>query len=92
MKTDDIKDTVAEAAENIHEHVDEAEDAIDESVDTIGERLAQMEAKLQEETDRIVESIREVSGAAARYAQARPLAATGIAFAAGILFARLMRR
>lgn len=92
MKTERIKAAVDETADEIHAAVDDAEDTIDDSVESIGERLAQARECLMEQTDRLIDSAKEISAAASQYAHARPIAAAGIAFAAGIVVARLLRR
>jgi ElaB/YqjD/DUF883 family membrane-anchored ribosome-binding protein len=92
MKPENIKATASDIADDIHAGVDEAESGFEDTVDSVSDRIGELEARLREETDRLVESMKEISGAATRYAQARPLAATGIAFVAGLIAARLLRR
>ena len=65
---------------------------VDESIEDLDNRFAQFEARLQEETERLVDTVKEISTAATRYARARPLAAAGIAFVAGLVTARVLRR
>jgi ElaB/YqjD/DUF883 family membrane-anchored ribosome-binding protein len=92
VKSERIKAAVAETADEIHEDIDQAEEEINDSVDSISDRFAQIEERLHTETDRLIDSMTQISDAAKRYAHARPIAATGIAFIAGIVVARLLRR
>ncbi len=61
-----------------------------------GERLRANGARLQDELgdagDRLAEGTRRIADVAAEQIRAHPLAAFGIAFAAGILATRLLRR
>ncbi|MDR3386082.1 MAG: hypothetical protein P4L92_03445 [Rudaea sp.] len=87
-----VKDAAAEAANKIHNGVDQAEDAVDESVDAFSARLASLEAQLRDSGERLLASAKQMSGLAEKQVRTHPLAAFGVAFVAGIAVARLLRR
>jgi ElaB/YqjD/DUF883 family membrane-anchored ribosome-binding protein len=87
-----IKDAAADAANKIHNGVDSAEEKVDETVSAFSARLAALEAQWREHGEDLLASAREIGGIAEKQVRAHPLAAFGIAFAAGIVVARLLRR
>jgi ElaB/YqjD/DUF883 family membrane-anchored ribosome-binding protein len=87
-----IKSATADAAEKIHNGVDIAEDTVDASVDGASARLAALEAQLRDTGERLLASAKEISAAAGTQVRTHPLAAFGVAFAAGIVVARILRR
>jgi len=87
-----IKETAAETADKIHNGVDMAEEQVDETVSSFAARLSALEAQWREHGEELLASAREIGGVAEKQVRAHPLAAFGIAFAAGIIVAKLLRR
>ena len=87
-----VKAAAAEAANTIHNGVDVAEEQVDETVSAFAARLAALEAQWREHGEELLASAREIGGVAEKQVRAHPLAAFGIAFAAGIVVAKLLRR
>lgn len=87
-----IKSTAADVASKVRNGVDMAEDKIQDSVDSLSSRLGSLEALWKEYGDVMIKNARELGTAAEKQVRANPLAAFGIAFGAGIVIARLLRR
>jgi len=88
----EIKETTAELAKKTRNGVDMAQDAVNDSVDALSKRLHSLESLWSEYGDAIVKNAKELGSAAEKQVRSNPLAAFGIAFGAGILLARLLRR
>lgn len=74
-------------------------DSLHDAVDAAAAKVAGAEEQLREQAEKVQQSTeyaktraKEVVGAVADYTRDNPLAAVGIAFAAGALLASLMRR
>jgi ElaB/YqjD/DUF883 family membrane-anchored ribosome-binding protein len=91
MKSE-IKETTAELATKARNGVDMAQDAVNDSVDSLSKRLRSLESIWNEYGDAIVKNAKELGSVAEKQVRSNPLAAFGIAFGAGILAARLLRR
>jgi len=87
-----IKDAAAEAATKIHNGVDAAEEQVDATVDTLSARLAALEAQWREHADDLLAGAREIGDVAGKQVRAHPVAAFGVAFVAGMIVAKLLRR
>jgi ElaB/YqjD/DUF883 family membrane-anchored ribosome-binding protein len=87
-----IKSTTSDVASKVRNGVDMAEDKIQDSVDSLSSRLGSLEALWKEYGDVMIKNARELGTAAEKQVRANPLAAFGIAFGAGIVIARLLRR
>lgn len=87
-----VKSTVGYATDKIHHGVNTTEETIDESVNAVGARLASIETFLRDSSERLLSNAKEMSGFAEKQLRIHPLAALGVAVAAGIAVARLMRR
>ncbi len=85
---EDVGDQVAEAARG-------SADAARSEFSKLGAKLransARLEEELEEARDRIGAGARQFGDAAAEQIREHPLAAFGIAFAAGVLISRLLR-
>jgi ElaB/YqjD/DUF883 family membrane-anchored ribosome-binding protein len=80
--------TTARVADNLH-------GAVDAAASTAGnaeERLREQAEKAREMAERARAQAGEVVGTVTRYTRENPLAALGIAFAAGVVVASLTRR
>jgi len=88
----EIKDTTADLAKKARNGVDMAQDAVNDSVDSLSKRLRSLESLWGEYGDTIVKNAKELGSVAEKQVRSNPLAAFGIAFGAGILLARLLRR
>jgi len=86
-----IKDATAAAASGIHNGVDAAEEHVDEAVDTLSARLAALEAQWREHGEELLAGAREIGDVAGKQVRAHPVAAFGVAFLAGMIFAKMMR-
>jgi ElaB/YqjD/DUF883 family membrane-anchored ribosome-binding protein len=87
-----VKSSAAQAADRIHNGVDAAEETIDESVDGFSARLALLEAQLRDSGERLLANAKQLSDVAGKQVRTHPVAAFGVAFVAGIVVARLLRR
>lgn len=84
--------TVDDLAERARNHVDATADRVDDTIDEYADRFADLEAQLRSAGDRLVENAKVLSAEASRHTRSHPLAAIGIAFAAGIVVSKLLRR
>ena len=92
MKGQASHSTIDDLAERAHNHVDATADKVDESIDDYADRFADLEQQLRQAGDRLVENAKVLSAEASRHTRSHPLAAIGIAFAAGIVVSKLLRR
>ena len=87
-----IKSTASDVAGKVRNGVDMAQDKIEDSVDSLSARLGSLEQLWKEYGDLMIKNAKELGTAAEKQVRANPLAAFGIAFGAGIVLARLLRR
>jgi len=87
-----IKSTASDVANKVRNGVDMAEDKVQDSVESLSSRLGSLESLWKEYGDVMIKNAKELSSAAEKQVRANPLAAFGIAFGAGIVIARLLRR
>jgi ElaB/YqjD/DUF883 family membrane-anchored ribosome-binding protein len=87
-----IKSSASDVASKVRNGVDMAQDKIEESVDSLSSRLGSLEELWKEYGDLMIKNAKELGTAAEKQVRANPLAAFGIAFGAGIVLARLLRR
>ena len=88
----EAKSRTAHVAANLHDGIDVAERKIDDSIDGFSARLASLESRLREGGERVLADARDLGEAASERMRSHPLAAFGLAFAAGIVVARMLRR
>jgi ElaB/YqjD/DUF883 family membrane-anchored ribosome-binding protein len=86
------KVAAAASAAKIHNGVDHAEDDVDAVIESFSARLAALEAQWREHGQELLASARKIGGVAEKQVRDHPLAAFGVAFAAGLLVAKLLRR
>lgn len=75
-----------------HRVVDNVADRVDVAERQLREKQADLTARGQEASDRAQEELARYKSEAEAYARKNPLAATGIAFAAGVVLAAILRR
>lgn len=96
MKDQATKSTVEDIATRTRNRVDATADkvaeSIDEKVDEVADRFADIEEQLRLAGDRLIENARLLSAEASKQTRQHPLTAIGIAFAAGIVVSKLLRR
>jgi len=92
MKDSATKSTVEDIATRARLRVDAAADTVDENIEDVAGRFADIEAQLRDAGDRLLESARVLSAETSKHTRQHPLAAIGIAFAAGIVVSKLLRR
>jgi ElaB/YqjD/DUF883 family membrane-anchored ribosome-binding protein len=95
--------SVREVKRQLDEAAGDVADAAQEGLGTAGDELhelraklrangAQLEDELRDAGERFIEGARTLRAAATEQVREHPLAAFGVAFAAGVLISRLMRR
>ena len=92
MKDQATKSTVEDIAARARHRVDAAADTVDENIDEVADRFADIEAQLRLAGDRLIENARVLSAEASKHTRLHPLTAIGIAFAAGVVVSKLLRR
>ena len=92
MKDSATKSTVEDIATRARHRVDATADKVDENIEDVADRFADIEAQLRDAGDRLLESARVLSAEASKHTRQHPLTAIGIAFAAGIVVSKLLRR
>jgi len=80
------------AADKAADKIDEAADKVDESIDDVADRFADIEEQLRLAGDRLIENARILSAEASKQTRLHPLTAIGVAFAAGFVVSKLLRR
>ncbi|MEP6939699.1 MAG: hypothetical protein ABI846_08040 [Rudaea sp.] len=92
MKDQARNSTVEDLAARARNHVDATADKVDDTIDDYADRFADLEQQLRQAGDRLVENAKVLSAEASRHTRSHPLAAIGIAFAAGLVVSKLLRR
>jgi ElaB/YqjD/DUF883 family membrane-anchored ribosome-binding protein len=92
----DTKQATEEVGETIADAARESAGTARAEFGKLGAKLrangARLEEELQDARERLSEGARQFGDAAAEQIRAHPLAAFGIAFAAGVVLTRLLRR
>ena len=92
----EVKQHLNEGRERIAENVDAIGDTAEGELHSLGEKLrangAQLEDDLRDAGTRFANGAKKFSEAATEQIRDNPLAAFGVAFAAGIVVSRLLRR
>jgi len=92
MRTTQIKAQINKSAEEIENGVAAAAASLGNGVDTLGEQHDALQDKLRDIGHDLLDSTKALTDEAAKQARLRPLAAFGVAFVAGIIVARALRR
>lgn len=82
----------AEAAGPLNDSVDSARDELRRLKAKLRANGVQLEDELRDATERMSDGAKKLGAAAAEQIREHPLAAFGVAFAAGIVASRLLRR
>ena len=86
------RSTTDRIAESAHKAVDDAANRAKSVEDDLRDRARRTGDKVDATQDAAIQSVREATAQAEAFAKERPLAAAGIAFAAGLLTASILRR
>jgi hypothetical protein len=92
MITKEVKAQIHKTAENIESGVDTIAACMSNGAEALGEQGEELQDKLREIGQRLLETTKALTDEAARQARLRPLAMFGIAFVAGVVVARSLRR
>ena len=92
MATKEIKAQIHDAAAHVEGGVEAAAATLGNGVDTFDAQRGKLQEMFRDLAERLRESTTALTDEAARQARLRPLAVFGIAFLAGIVAARALRR
>jgi hypothetical protein len=92
MNTNETKARIRKSAEQIESGVAAAAASLTNGAEALGEQSDELQDKLRDIGRRLLGTTKELSDEAAKQARLRPLALFGIAFVAGIIVARALRR
>jgi ElaB/YqjD/DUF883 family membrane-anchored ribosome-binding protein len=93
MKTkDEFKQDVEDAAETVQDGIDVAAAKLASSAEALRAQANDLEDQLRDAGRRLLEGAKELGNTASTQTKLHPLAAVGIAFAAGVILARALRR
>lgn len=91
----EIKDQLAEAGEDVADAANAGAAEVEGEMHRLGAKLrsngAELEDNLREAGDRFAEAARNLGAAASEQVREHPLAAAGVAFAAGMIVSRWLR-
>jgi hypothetical protein len=92
MHTKDVDAQINKSAEKIESGVAAAAAGLSNGVDALGERHDEILGKLRDIGNSLLDSTKTLTDEAAKQAHLRPLAVFGVAFVAGVIVARALRR
>jgi len=92
MDTNETKARIRKSAEQIESGVAAAAASLTNGADAVGEQSDELQEKLRDIGRRLLDTSKELGDEAAKQARLRPLAVFGVAFVAGIIVARVLRR
>ena len=92
MNTREIKAQINKSADQIESGVAAAAASLGNGAEALGEKGNELQENLREIGRNLLESTKALTDEAAKQARLRPLAVFGIAFAAGVVVARALRR
>jgi len=92
MNTKETKAQIRKSADRIERGVAAAAESLTNGADALGEQSDEPQEKLRDIGRRLLDTTKELSDEAAKQARLRPLAVFGIAFVAGVIVARALRR
>ena len=92
MNSNEVKAQIHKGAEHIENGVEAAQASIGNGIDALAEQRDELLETLRDVGRRLLESSKSLSEEAAKQARMRPLAVLGVAFVAGIVAARVLRR
>jgi len=92
MNTDETKTRIRKGAEQLENGVAAAAESLADGAEALGEKSDELQEKLRDIGRRLLETSKELGDEAAKQARLRPLSVVGIAFVAGLVVARALRR
>jgi hypothetical protein len=92
MSTKEVKAQIHKGADRIEDGVEAAAASIGNGVDALAEQRDELLETLRDLGRRMLESSKALSDEAVKQARLRPLAVFGVAFVAGVIVARVLRR
>lgn len=92
MNTKETKAQINMAADHVESGVAAAAASLGNGIEALGEQRDEMLDTLRDVGRRLLDSTKALTDEAARQARLRPLAVFGLAFVAGIIVARVVRR
>ena len=92
MNTREIKAQINKSADQIESGVAAAAASLGNGAEALGEKGNELQENLREIGRNLLESTKALTDEAAKQARLRPLAVFGIAFVAGVVVARALRR
>lgn len=88
---DEVVDTANRVGDTLKDGIDETAGEFRRLRDRLGANGANLEEELRDASERFVDGFSKISSATSEQIRANPLAAAGIAFAAGYVLSRLFR-
>jgi len=92
MNMNETKARIRKTAEHVESGVAAAAESLTNGADALGEESEELQEKLRDIGRRLLDTSKELGDEAAKQARLRPLAVLGIAFVAGVIVARALRR
>jgi len=92
MSTKEIKAQIHKAGDRVEDGVEAAAAALGNGVDALDAQRGELQDMLRDLGRRMRESTKALTDEATRQARLRPLAVFGLAFLAGVVAARALRR
>jgi hypothetical protein len=92
MNAKEIKAQILESADQIESGVAAAAASLGNGAEAVSEQGDDLQDKLSDFGRRLLDGTQELTDEASRQAHLRPLAVFGIAFVAGVIVARALRR
>lgn len=92
MNTKEVKAQIHKGADRIESDVEAAATRIGNGADALAEQRDELMQTLRDLGRRMLESSKALSDEAVKQARLRPLAVFGVAFLAGVVAARVLRR
>lgn len=92
MNTKEVKAQIRKGAAHIENSVAAAAAILGNGADAVGEQHDELQDKLRDIGRRVLDSTKALTDEASKQARLRPLAVFGVAFVAGVIVARALRR
>jgi len=92
MNTKETKAQIRKSADQVESGVEAVAASLTNGADALGEQSDELQDTLRDIGRRLLDTTKELSDAAAKQARLRPLAVLGVAFVAGVIVARALRR
>ena len=92
MSTNEVKAQIHKGAKRVENGVEAAADNLGNGIDALAAHRDELLETFRDVGRRLLESSRALTEEAAKQARLRPLAVFGVAFVAGIIAARVLRR